>query len=239
MNLFKSISTSAFVCLFIFNINAQNNPDIGISLSTFNRNRINLDYRIPIKEKSKLVIGLAYGNYYSNIFYSGQIIAASDSLVTERHSLNSSNYFSVKTGFNRQINSSIFSVGVDCFFGYRNSRSSKSNSYTVLDSNGTWGAESNYFFDPFTQDSTLATVSRHYFEPRIQAGFNMDVPIGSSFLLHVGFAANVWTSFFVKSENKVDPYNEFNDPSSYYVGSSTQLSVGLRYVFGSKDINAD
>lgn len=239
MKMLKSI-TVAGILLFTNNVGfSQTNykHDIGIMLSTFDYNRIGIDYRVSLGEKWKLRTGFIYGNRYSDYFYGGEIIAVTDSLVTERTNYFNSEIFTVKLGTERALGNSLFSLTTDFLFAYQNTHSSYRNQYTKLDSTGYW---SNLGYQDYESyfgigDTTRSRITRHYFVPSIALGIMMNVPIRERFIFSLGVSATIGTSFYLGSSNEIDPYNEFQTPSGWTIDLNSIVSAGFRYRFGGKD----
>lgn len=231
---------AAGILLFTTNVGiAQTNfkHDIGIILSSFDYNRVGIDYRLNLGEKWKLRTGFIYGNRYSDIFNGGEIVAVTDSLVTERMYDFNSNFFTLKLGAERVLGNSMFSLTGDFLLAYQNTYSSYKNQYTELDSTGNWthpgfeGYESLFGIG----DSTRAQITRHYFVPTIAIGIMMDVPIGERFMFSLGITASIGTKIYLGSSNEIDPYNEFQTPSGWTIDMNSVISAGFRYRFGGKD----
>jgi hypothetical protein len=238
MKMLKTLYAAGILMFTTTIVSAQTNlkHDIGIVLSTFDYNRIGIDYRVNLGENWKLRTGFIYGNRYSDYFYGGEIIAVTDSLVTERLNSFNGDFFTLKLGGERVLGNSMFSVTGDLLFGYNKSNSSHRNQYTKLDSTGYW---SNLGYQDYESyfgigDTTRAQITRHYFVPTIAIGIMMDVPIKDRFIFSLGISANMGTNFYLGSSNEIDPYNEFQTPSGWTIDLNSVISAGFRYRFGGK-----
>ena len=234
MNMLKSTGLIIAILFTTFQAKSQEyHSDIGVLLTTASYSRVGVEWRKPINEKWKFNLGAMYGSSSPfSFFNSGQIIDANDTLVTHRKYDSYSNYVYIMSGAEMQFGESMFSIFGNLMVGYRITNQRYYNSYTSKDSLGEWG----YPFPTIDYlDNDYATRNTHHIEPRIQIGFNMDVPIGKRFLLNLRVMNNLGTSFYLTSTKIQDPNNEFHDYSnSFYLNYDINAGIGLRYKFGVK-----
>jgi len=225
-----------FAFIFIGNVlqsNAQRTSDIGFIYGTSELYRMNLEYRKPIKEKYNLKFGVSFGSALSPYFnYTSQIAFVSDSLIVKRNYSKDNLQFTIKSGFERQIKSSIFSFGVDVFMGYMEQGEQYYNTNEILSPNGKWGNEELFNFSNYENDPTSSFRNTKYIVPGLQINFSMDIPIENRLFLHL-FVSQILTSPIYLSETIIqDPLNEFPVPAKTYIfNSQNQAGIGLRYKF--------
>ncbi len=211
--------------------------DIGITLSTYEHQRIGLDYRLSLNEKWKFRLGAVYGASYSNFFSTGKIVSVTDSLMTHRKHQSGSNSGTLKIGAERQLGESLFSLSADLIIGYRNSYSGYYNNYTELDSNGNWSSQTYIPTIDLNQplgDSTRSQITRHYLIPGLAIGANFNIPIKKRFELSISASGILTSPVFLKATNIHDPYNEFSTANVTTIDFNSTISASIRYKFGSK-----
>lgn len=225
-----------FVFIFIGNLfqtNAQRTSDLGFIYGSSDLYRMNLEYRKPIKEKSRLKFGLSIGSANSPSFnYSSQIREVTDSLIVSRNYTQSSFQFTLKSGFERQIKTSMFSYGVDILFGYKERDEGYYQTKEVLTPEGSWANEELFTFTNYETDPLRSLRTTKYIVPGLQLNFSMDIPIEDRLFLHL-FVSQILTSPIYLSEKIIqNPLNEFpNYSKSYIINSQNQIGIGLRYKF--------
>lgn len=215
--LFLSCSITAF---------SQRPSDLTFHLSTYDEQKITLEYRIPIKDKWNLNFGLSYGSSYNNYtsFYD-----ANDSISIDRHTNYTTSISNFRIGTDKRIKESMFSVGFDFLIGYRNQEIHKNNTELTLDSTGNWSGFLNYHYG--MDDPTHAQITKHYVVPGLQLNLKMDVPIKNNFEFALSVGYNVNTPLLVKETNIIDPFNELSHPNFHVINALPYASIGLRYKF--------
>jgi len=214
---------------------AQEKGDIGFVISNTTTSQIAIEYRKRINDQFKFKVGATYGewgNYFS--FNNGQIISASDSTITERDFNKHIHQAGLRLGLERQFGNSMFSVGGDISVHYRRTRSAYRNRTIYLGENGTWqnGAYTTSF-PPFA-DPSGSQILQHYLVPGARLNFNMDIPIGKSFLLNLSAAGIFSLPVYMGATQVYDLNGDFLGTPPAIFDVSTNLGIGLRYKFGSR-----
>lgn len=220
-----------FILLFItpFLSISQTKGDIGFIYNSYNLNRINIDYRKPLGEKYKLVIGGVIGSLNTGYWSKGDLVYGSDSLITFRNSISSSFQVGLKIGAERKL-SKLFSIGTGVMLAYRDQKNniSKTN-YVFNDSTNTWDIDNNtsmYGFD----NSNISKVRRAYFVPQLQVSFSMDLPIVERLYLNLFIGGLFSFPVFMSESQKNDPFKDYQTPSkTTNFEMSNQAGIGLRY----------
>ena len=210
--------------------------DIGLEASFLTSKRIGIDFRTSLNDHWRLRFGGYYGSQNSYPFDSGNIINVTDSVITRRKYQFNSNNFTIKVGGQRRFKTSLFSLTTDILLTYLNTRETYSNNFSILDSSGNWTDATYYQIDnsnPVLGEDD-AQVIRHYLTPQIAVGVIMDVPIKRRFMLSLGVEGIAGTSLYLRSSDKVDPLNEFEEPSagSFNFDFNMSASIAIRYRFG-------
>lgn len=239
MKLLK-LSITASV-LFFFGQNSftqvESKHDIGITLTTYDNQRVGIDYRLRLNEHWKFRTGAYYGANYSNFFSTGKITSVTDSLITHRKYQSGSNSGTLKIGAERKFGESLFSVSADLIVGYRNSYSGYYNNYSELNSSGVWQSQTSIPAFDMNQplgDSTRSQVTRHYIIPGLSIGANLNIPIKNRFILSLNASGLMTVPIFLKSTNIHDPYGELSNSNVTTFNFNSVISATLRYKFGLK-----
>jgi hypothetical protein len=232
----KKLSFTIFGLLFLLPSVAQEKGDIGFIFSNSWNSKLALEYRKPFKEKFKFKIAATYGewgNYFS--FNNGEIISATDSTVVERDFNRHIHQAGLRFGLERQFGNSLFSVGTDVIVDYRRTRSSYRNRTISLQSNGTWEQGSfTTIFPPFS-DPSDSHIVRHYLVTGARLNFNMDIPIGKSFLLNLSTAGIFGLPVYMGATQIQDPTGEFMGTPPSVINLDVNFGIGLRYKIGSRN----
>lgn len=211
---------------------SQTKGDIGFIYNTFSLNRINLDYRKPIGEKYKFKIGAVIGTNSSTFNEPKNIVFGSDSLITFQDNVFSANQFSLKIGAERKLGESMFSIGTDLLFSYRDEKKwIYEYNYLHNDSLNNWQLQTannsnGYGFN----NTTNSKVRRGYFVPQLQFYLSMDIPVVSNLYLNL-FVGGVFSfPIFINESQKNDPFNDYPIPTNVNTFEmSNQAGIGLRY----------
>lgn len=238
----KNLRTPILVLTLMVTTNtfSQDNfkHDIGMTLTSYNNQRVGIDYRLGLNEHWKFRTGAFYGAYYSNFFSTGEIVTVTDSLITHRKNQNGSNTGTLRIGAERKLGQSLFSLSADVIIGYRNSHSGYYNNYTELDSNGIWSSQTriqSFDFEQPLGDSTRSQIKRHYIIPGLAIGANFNIPIKNRFELSISASGLVSTPLFLKATDITDPYGEFSTANVSTINFNSTISGTLRYKFGLKE----
>ena len=224
-------------------INAQQKSDISLVYNTTQFNRLNIDYRLPIKEIYKLRFGVNIGtvNNY-NFFDSGQYIYASDSLITKRFNAANTSQFGLKFGIERQMTkNSIFSLETDFMVSYRNEKLWIYNTnYIFNDTTNNWISDD--FYNNSYQEKTYdfegnSKLNRKYIVPQVQLNFVMNLPIVEDVYLKLFVGGLVGFPILINESNKFDPNNEFVPATDIQTFEMTsQAGIGLGVNFGKEKV---
>ena len=212
--------------------------DIGITLTSFNNQRIGIDYRLNLNEHWKFRTGAFYGASYSNFFSTGKIASVTDSLITHRKYQGGSNSGTLRIGAERDLGESLFSLSADLIIGYNNSYSGYYNNYSELDTNGIWISTTRIpSIDPNQPlgDSTRSQNTKHYLVPGLAIGANFNIPIKTRFELSISANGLLTSPVFLKATNITDPYNELSAVPVSTINFNSTISATLRYKFGLKE----
>ncbi len=230
--------TLTFICfLFLVPVNAQEKGDLGILITTSNQSRLGIEYRKPIAEKYKLRIGASYGEY-GNQFWGngrGEIIAITDSSVTERFYYHDGFQAGLRLGAERQFGNSMFSVAADVSVDYRQTNSAFQNNTLYLQENGMWdNGPSTTIFPPFS-DPSNSRITRHYLVSGARLSLNMNIPIGKSFLLNLAASGTFDLPVYMGASQVQDPTGDFTGIPPSWINLDTNVGIGIRYIFGSRN----
>lgn len=213
----------------------QRRSDLGVIVTTSHADRIGLQYRMPIGEKSFIRTGLSYGNDSDNRYNNtGNIIAASDSSVTFRRYSQDHVFGTMSLGLEKQINSGLFSFTGDFVLGYSNASRGYYNSTRVLQEDGEWGFDFVDSPEGFFENQDASSINYHYLHPGLRVGIAMNVPVGQHFLLNFTLTNLIDTRLTLAETNVVDPYNEFTGWNSVSVNNEMELGFGLRFMIPAK-----
>lgn len=238
----KNLKSTLLFLVLIATANANSQEsfkhDIGLTVTSYENQRVGLDYRLSLNDHWKFRAGAFGGSHYSNFFSSGEISEVTDSLITFRKYMGGSNDATLKLGAERRFGASLFSIHADVLIGYRNSTYGYSNDYSELDSSGVWITQygfPNFDIDQPLGDSTRSQITKHYLVPGFQLGANINIPIKNRFELTVSATGVMSSPIFLKSTNVTDPYGEFSNAKFTYFDFNTSISATLRYRFGLKE----
>lgn len=231
-----------FFCLTCLSVYGQKPGDFGLLLSSNESTRWNLEYRQALGEQYRLKMGVTHGEYP---IYTGlpNIIFASDSVVIQKERQVYGSQWGLRIGGERQLMQSMFSLGADLNFNYRNRVITETNSAQKIDDNGNWLAarivdstaqnwSSNSQVPIVFWDQGFAQVKQHFFVPALRITFNIDVPIGDAFFINFSLATSYAVPIYMgRSQvyNSVTLY-QGSPPNSFEF--QTTGGIGLRYILG-------
>lgn len=231
MNFLKTILI-LFIISLTTSVNAQRVSDIGMIYGSSELYRLNIEYRKPIKEKTKLKFGISMGAATSpSLNYGAQITLVTDSLIVTRNYSQYNFQMTLKTGFEHQLKESMFSFGADLLLGYKQLEEGYYDTRDIL-TNGGWTNEELVLFSNFDESSNRSYRRTNYLTPGVQFNFSMDIPIKESFFLHL-FVSQILTTPVYLGQNIINnPNNEFQTPNNAFTfNSQNQAGIGLRYRF--------
>lgn len=224
--------------LFLLPSIAQEKGDIGIIFSTSNSNsaKLAIEYRKPMSEKFNFKIAATYGDG-ANYFWSnnGRIVSVSDSAVTELNYYEYGSQVGLRFGAERQFGNSMFSIGADLNIDYRRTNSFYYNNTTYLQENGSWDITPIGGYSYFGDEPLNSNISRHYLVPGARLNFNMDIPMGKSFLLNLSAIGIFQLPIYMGESQKKDPNDYFIGIPATTFDLNTNLGIGLRYKIGSRN----
>lgn len=212
---------------------SQEKGDLGFMVTTSDRSKISLEYRKPVLPKLHLTIGATYGSdYYYYSRSSTDIIEITDSTFVQRAYQGGTTQAGIRIGVERQMKESIFSFGVDLNLNYRRRINTNYNTtYYYDDQNGIYDEGAGYF--PAFDDGSYSSITRHYLVPGLRGTFNMNIPLGESFILTLSSAVTFSTPVYMGATSIIDPDQQFIGTSNFIFDMSTNLGIGLRYNIGS------
>lgn len=223
--------------LFLAPVNAQDKGDLGILITTSHQSRIGIEYRKPIAEKYKLRIGASYGEH-GNLFWGnrrGEIITVTDSSITERFFYYDGFQTGLRLGAERQFGNSMFSVAADISVDYKQTSSSFQNNTLYLQENGVWENGPSTTIFPAFSDPSDARITRHFLVPGARLSFNMNIPVGKSFLLNLAAAGTLNLPVYMGASQVHDPTGHFGGTPPSWINLDTNVGIGIRYIFGSRN----
>lgn len=228
----------------------QDKGDLGFIISTYNIEKIALEYRTTEKGQYRMRFGYSYGEptFWNDRNNPSTIIKASDSMIVYRNSSQYQLSHTVRFGLQRQFGESIFSAVADLTLGYKIRTSYSYDSPVVLTVSG-W--RPGYFYpegeEPTTEqdngsfsyiqsvqgENNLYHTREYFLSPGVRLGVNMDLPIKKAFVLHTG----VYSSFAVpiymgRTDFIDDTQTHFGTPPSVFQ-LDVNAEIGLRYNIGS------
>lgn len=231
-----------FAGLFLISANgiAQERFDIGTLISTSDQSRLAFEFRKPMGEQYKLRLGLTYGTQfdYFGSWANTEIVSASDSMVVERIRDSRFTQGGIRVGAERRFKTSMFSIGADLNVNYRNQRKQNFNRINELDEDGNWTTS---WFDTdgagntILEDLTRSQITRHFLVPSLRVSFNMDIPLGKSFLLNLFVANSLGAPIYLGATDVNDPVGDFIGTPPSVIDFDTQFGAGLRYQIGKKE----
>lgn len=234
----KKWLTSLTMLCYIVTATAQQS-DIGVLYSASYDSKFAIEFRTPQFKKYQLKIGLT-GNYYSAAYYSdAPIFEVQDSAVITRQGRIEYSFAGFRIGAERQLASSIFSIGADFNLNYFHRNKTLSNRVKILNDEGNWvsgniiNPDNPNFPDGISDNSIYgdryeARINEHFLLPKVRVSVNANIPVGKHFLVTGYLAIATAPTIYVGNSNVRDPLNDFYTPESeFYVDFSA--GFGLRY----------
>jgi hypothetical protein len=225
----------AFLFINVNGMAQDSRVDIGALISSSNQARLGIEFRKPLGEHYKFKLGATYGSSYNyfGALANGEIISVNDSLIVERISESSYNQGGIRIGAERRFKTSMFSVGADLNINYRQRLRINYNRNTYLGEDGIWSSQSfpTSNFSPF-EDPAASRITEHFIVPSFRVSFNMDVPLGKSFLLNLYAAGSFGAPIYMGNTGLIDPESEFIGSPPSIIDFDTQAGIGLRYLIG-------
>lgn len=221
-----------FVLMFSVTSFSQNRNDLGYLYSTDYNTTNTLEFRHLMDNGYHFKFGGFLGNDM-DYSYRESIISSTDTSVTfENYYKNTSNY-GVKIGLEKQMSTSIFSVGGDLNLTYRSvtQEFSYRTTYLTLDSI--------YLFEPFDVNNVLfqnsSYIIQQFLVPSLRLSFMMNVPLGDAFLINFNISSSLGVPIYMGAKTVVDSKNKFATPGTIF-DLNTGFGLGLRYILGSTPI---
>ncbi len=240
--MYKLIFTTLLLSITSSFVIAQHKADIGFIFNTFKFNRINLEYRTPIRDNYKLKFGVTIGqsNDFSDKSPNNYYTFANDSVITLRKRNYTNFQGGFKIGIEHQLGSnSMFSFGADLNVAYRNEKVwLYDEHYLHIDSSNNWVHEAfiypENFYSNSNYDNPLTTkINRTYIVPQLQFNFLIDIPVTKDLYLNLFVGGLIGIPFVLDEKNKFDPNNELPSLKDVYVFEMTsQAGLGFRYSIG-------
>jgi hypothetical protein len=236
MQTLKKFTATFISLLFLAPSFAQEKGDLGLIISTSRYNKLALEYRKPFAEKYHFRLAATYGEIGNPFWYNqGQIIHVSDSIVVARSFYKNGYQTGLRFGVERQLKNSMFSVGTDLSVDYRQSRSTYRSRISYLQDDGSWeeGLPTTVFenFD----DPSNSRITRHYLVAGARLSLNMNIPLGKSFLLNLAASGTYGLPIYMGATRIQDPLDDFIGTPPSITEFDTRFSIGLRYIFGSRN----
>lgn len=240
--MYKLIPFIIIILTITSNSFSQNKADISFIYNSTSTNRINIEYRLPIKEQLKLTMGVVIGsnNNFGNVNHS-RYIFVSDSIITRRVNAYTTFQSGLKIGFDRLLMNPLFSFGADFLIAYRKERLWIYNdSYIHIDSTNSWvpGYHSNYeAYHPEYNFSGNSKVKREYIVPQLQLTFSMNIPIVEGLFLNLFVGGLASSPILIKESSLFDPGSEFTPSGKLQKFEMTsQAGMGLRFSLGNEKV---
>jgi hypothetical protein len=214
------------------NVAAQTKPDLGIQFNTAEQNRLQLQFRAPLKEKSMLRFTLSQGQWSG--YHFNRIIDATDSLVTFRENTAQGQYFDCRFGVERKIDFlKSFSIHADVVFVYQKSEYHNWDSYSFKDSLNNW-SQTNYYPHIPAIAGNSATATEHFLGAGLVAGYSFNFPLADQFFLSCTMNFTTMSRSKISHHENADVQNEFYNGKNTALDFHTSAGIGLRYIFGKK-----
>jgi hypothetical protein len=213
-----------------FSINAQTRSDLGLIYGVNDLHRLNIEFRKPLNETYKLKFGYIQGGSSGEFWgYSGELITVSDSLIIERFNSRSQLQFTLSTGIERRLKTSMFSISADLLISYLQIKDELYNEVRELGDNGNWVKTAGIYT---MLNPARALRKTNFLNLGLQFKFSMDIPIEESFFLHLFVGQIISTPIYLSETIVKDPLSEFKpQKASFYFNSTSQAGIGLRYRF--------
>lgn len=226
---------------------AQEKGDLGIVVSPLNPSRYGIEYRKPMGESFRLKVGINTEQYHYSLS-DPKVLSVTDTTVFQSRNYSTSSQIGVRVGAERQLKTSIFSIGADLNFHYRKKYSMQWNEVQVLNDQGDWvegmilgesekqisqdhvNLGHQYEFVP--GDFGYGHIRQHFFVPSVRTAINMDLPVTKMFTLHMSAAATLGLPIYMGASSEYDPkhFYEGNPPST--IEFDTNVNIGVRYNIG-------
>lgn len=209
-----------FASVFTLTSFSQSKHDIGIKLSSLEREGLQLEYRNHLNSEYSLIVSLNAGQELDGYLFQGE---TPDSVVTNQYLSNTRNtFYSGKIGVKRNLSflpTNFFYAGVLLGIGYEEFTTENSHDLIYFDEDGT------SIHIPTGLRVTYSNSSENTFNSglfyQLDASIGMDIPISKRFLINCQLNGAL---FCTKSVNT----------SSGGFLFSPSFSGGLRYSFGLK-----
>jgi len=230
----KKSSLALIVTLLASSTFAQEKGDLGFMISSSDRSRIALEYRKPMKEQYHFRLGATYGsNFYNFPYTSTAIIKVNDSTLTQRYAQGQNLEAGLRIGLERRMSSTMFSFGLDLNINYRQQQRSLDDVIYYHDTENENYDETTAFNSLSYFDASYAQITRHFIVPSLRGTFNMNVPLGPSFILTLSAAVDAGAPIYMGATNITDPDQNFIGSPSSIFDMTTNFGIGLRYNLGS------
>jgi hypothetical protein len=211
---------------------AQKQHDIGLGISSMKDQQFQLEYRRAIKELWKFRTGLLYGFETNFLTPGNSIYSASDSVVQFRNNQYDTYMGGLKLGVERQLKWPVFSISTDLILGYKyHSRFIGTTTYTKEDDDWIFNLMPSDYGGEYYKDH--ATSIAHYGRIGFVVGGNLNLPIGSKFLLNTFLNMSYFGDFFLAETAKMDPFGEIGNPD-YMARIGAAGGIGVKYLLNSK-----
>lgn len=213
--------------LFYQTLSAQRFPDLGIRFSSANYNRIQIEFRTPVKEFSYLRFGLSQGQQPNST--RRDVLNASDSIVTIRQKDLYGAHYDFRFGFERNLSYDWLTFHVDGIFAYSRLINQNWNYYHVY--NDSSMAFIQQVDSPFDTLDYVSYANNSILGVGAALGLSFNFTVNENFM--ISFTGN-YTGMYrwnISQQEINDVYNEFEfNPSSMFEVYPS-VGVGLRYVF--------
>lgn len=206
---------------------SQKYSDLGIRFNSADMNKIQLEFRKPVEQFSRLRFGLSMGLVYDYPYET--IVEAHDSLVVMRKKESLGNHYDFRFGLERKLTYDWLSLHADLIFAYSSITYRNNNFFYSPDTFGVWQSYDN---NPFTlADDPVATSVNSVLGGGISAGLSFNFPVTENFILNFTGNYNGILLFSVAHKETNDALDEFHDSSGYTGYVYINAGIGLRYVF--------
>jgi hypothetical protein len=218
------------------NLQAQLKSDIGIRISTSRLEKIQLEFRKPVKEKYSLRFALSTGTNYTLPFFVHKTISNSDTVLVYR---DAGSYitrsYNLRAGIQRNLKWNVLSVYSDLSAGYYHQSSrggilynvNREDGYSYTTSQPTPHVSQEYYNAQY-HDSHW---SADYISTGLSLGVSLDVPF-YKLILGVNVQANGTMGIPVHHRSVYDPDNDFGDIDVVKFFWHPSAGIALRYMLG-------
>ncbi len=205
-----------------------------------------MEYRKPLGDFFRLKVGINMEeyNHYSS---SPNVVSVTDTTVFYNRRHSGSSQIGLRIGAERQLKSSIFSIGADINIHYRSRYRMQWNEVSVLTESGNWvdgmivteegdlphsqdHVSYNYHF--VVGESGYANVRDRFLVPSVRTALNMDLPLSRMFTLHLSAAASFGLPIYMGISSEYDPNNRYEGIPATTFEFDTNAIIGVRYNIG-------